>query len=613
MWRAHLRRIKMNPSPCASPELTALEPNSRVLVIDDNRLIHEDFQKILAPALNEQLAAAEAALFPELGGTPKRRIFEIERAFQGLDGIERMRRAMEEGRPPAVAFLDIRMPPGIDGVDTALRLLELSDELQIVLCTAHSDYSWEDLVERLGYTDRVLLLKKPFCAIEVLQIASALSAKWSFGRGARRTLDEINRIVEERTEALRVANEKLHAEIEQRQAAQEQMLRAQRLECVGALASGIAHDLNNLLSPISMGADLLHFAHLAPRDAHLVETMQSATARAAQLVSRMLTFARGREDERTLVDVAGVVREVARLAKETFPPRIQISQDLPAGLRLLHGHPTQLHQLLMNLCVNARDAMPEGGELTIAADNFDVDESFAAMVREAKPGAYLVLRVADTGTGIPPEIRDKIFDPFFSTKAPDKGTGLGLSTIAGIVRDHGGFLRVESTVGRGTSFAIHLPAAVEGALAQGGGSGPAAAAGAGRDHHGGRRRRGHPGSDRRHAGNARLPHARRSRRRGGVATPRPASRRGESRGDRPPDAVRGWLGAHPRGAAARARRARHLRHGGDGSSRGEAGCAQGDASAGEAVRLAAAAAGRAWCAAVVTRSGRVGGGAEAVT
>src|SRR5204863_3095822 len=136
----------------------------------------------------------------------------------------------------------------------------------------------------------------------------ALSAKWSFGRGARKTLDEINRIAEERTEALRVANEKLHAEIEQRKAAQEQMLRAQRPECVGALASGIAHDLNNLLSPISMGADLLHFAQLAPRDAHLVETMQSATARAAQLVTRMLTFARGRDEERCLVDVAGLVR-----------------------------------------------------------------------------------------------------------------------------------------------------------------------------------------------------------------------------------------------------------------------------------------------------------------
>jgi len=454
----------MNSSNCASPELTTLEANHRVLVIDDNRMIHEDFQKILAPTPNEQLAAAEAALFPELGTPARRRVFEIERAYQGLDGVEKMRRAVEEGRAPAVAFLDIRMPPGIDGLETAGRLLELSDELQIVLCTAHSDYSWEDLVQRLGYSDRVLLLKKPFCAIEVLQIATALSAKWSLGRGARQTLAEINRLAEERTEALRVANESLRAEVEMRKAAQEQMLRSQRLECIGALASGIAHDLNNLLSPISMGSDLLQLAHLAPRDAHLVETMQTATARAAQLVSRMLTFARGRDEERTLVEVGGLVREVARLARETFPPHIRVSHELAPGLRLLHGHPTQLHQVLMNLCVNARDAMPEGGELSIVAENFEVDESFAAMLPEAKTGEYLVLRVTDTGTGIPPEIREKIFDPFFTTKTPEKGTGLGLSTIAGIVRDHGGFVRLESTVGRGTTFSIHLPAAVDCAL-----------------------------------------------------------------------------------------------------------------------------------------------------
>jgi signal transduction histidine kinase len=456
----------MNPSHPASPELTTLEANNRVLVVDDNRMIHEDFQKILAPAQNDQLAAAEAALFPELGGTPRRRRFEIERAFQGLDGIEKMRRAIEESRPPAIAFLDIRMPPGIDGLETAVRLLELSDELQIVFCTAHSDYAWEDFVERLGYTDRVLFLKKPFCAIEVLQIASALSAKWSLGRAARKTLEEIHRIAAQRTEALRVANEKLSAEVEQRKAAQEQMLRAQRLECVGSLASGIAHDLNNLLSPIQMGADLLQCTQLAPRDAHLVETMQTATVRAAQLVSRMLTFARGRDEERTLVEVGGLVREVARLARETFPPHIQVRQELPAGLRLIHGHPTQFHQVLMNLCVNARDAMPEGGELRIAADNFEVDESFAAALPEAKPGEYLVLRVSDTGTGIPVEIRDKIFEPFFTTKSPEKGTGLGLATIAGIVREHGGFVRVESTVGRGTTFAIHLPAAVQCTLGQ---------------------------------------------------------------------------------------------------------------------------------------------------
>ncbi len=247
-------------------------------------------------------------------------------------------------------------------------------------------------------------------------------------------------------------------DITERKSLERQLLRAQRLEGIGLLAGGIAHDLNNVLAPILMGADLLK---LTARDEPVKQQLDSiveSAKRGADIVKQVLTFARGIEGERIPIEPKHVIKEMARMARETFPRNLRIQVDVPNDLWTVMGDPTQLHQVLLNLSVNARDAMPQGGILSYSARNVEVDPLLAQAQAHAKPGPHVVLRVQDTGTGIPPEVLDRIFEPFFTTKELGKGTGLGLSTAMGIVRSHGGFITVESEPGKGTAFEAWLPA-----------------------------------------------------------------------------------------------------------------------------------------------------------
>jgi two-component system, cell cycle sensor histidine kinase and response regulator CckA len=238
-----------------------------------------------------------------------------------------------------------------------------------------------------------------------------------------------------------------------------QLLRVQRMESIGTLAGGIAHDLNNVLTPILMAVDLLKDPPDEDARRDLLTTIEESTERGAEMVRQILSFARGMEGRRVLVQIKHLVRDLEKVIGSTLPKSIAVGVRLARELWPLLGDPTQLYQVLMNLCVNARDAMPGGGRLTLAAENRWLDETAARAHPDARPGPYVQLRVADTGTGIPPAILDRIFDPFFTTKEIGKGTGLGLSTVLGIVRGHGGFLTVASEVGRGTEFTICLPAA----------------------------------------------------------------------------------------------------------------------------------------------------------
>ncbi len=236
-----------------------------------------------------------------------------------------------------------------------------------------------------------------------------------------------------------------------------QLRRAQRLESLGTLAGGIAHDLNNMLAPILMAVQILNAKTSDANLKKLIGSLESSTKRGSEVIKQVLTFARGTEQDFAPQQIRYVFSEIESIIKETFPRNIQLRTGISKDLSLVLGDATQLHQVLINLCVNARDAMPEGGRLTLAAEDMVMDESYARMMLGAHPGRYVMLTVADTGTGIPKDIQDKIFEPFFTTKEKGKGTGLGLSTVYAIVKSHHGLIKLYSEVGKGTEFKIFLP------------------------------------------------------------------------------------------------------------------------------------------------------------
>ncbi len=250
----------------------------------------------------------------------------------------------------------------------------------------------------------------------------------------------------------------INTDITEKKRMEEHFLRAQRMESIGTLAGGIAHDLNNILTPIILAADTLQGNRHAQMNPQLLDMIQVNARRGAEIASQVLAFARGVEGKRLTLDPRHLLEEIGQIARQTFPRAIEIQIDSPAPIWPVAGDPTQLHQVLLNLALNARDAMPHGGTLRFSAQNFSVDEHYARLYPDAVPGRYVLVSVSDTGAGIAPQLIGRVFEPFFTTKEIGKGTGLGLSIVAGIVRSHGGFVNVWSEPGRGSRFEIHLPA-----------------------------------------------------------------------------------------------------------------------------------------------------------
>lgn len=552
---------------------TTTAAHRRILVIDDNRSIHDDFRKILAPvnAADDALEAAEAALF----GSPvqaqtARQTFTIDTASQGEEGLQMVKNAQAEGLPYAMAFVDVRMPPGWDGIETTRQIWQVCPDMQIVICTAYADCCWSEVQEQIKPRDRMLILKKPFDIIEVLQLAISLTEKsrllleskshlqdleqrvklrtqeleasklaahekasllelsrdailvcgldhrvtywnksaerlygWTAAEAIGRLVTEIKDqhsevfqqafekvmqagewdgelqqvgkdgrklIVEGRWTLLRDAAGQprsilvINTDITERKKVEEQLLRAQRMESLGTLAGGIAHDLNNALTPIMMSIELLKLHEQDALRLGVLATIENSARRGADMVRQVLSFSRGVEGQRVEVQAGHLLKGIEKIANETFHKNIRVSSDIPANLWIVQGDPTQIHQMLLNLCVNARDAMPNGGTLKLSAGNLMLDEQCAAMIAGAKPGPYLFIELEDSGTGMPPEVIDRIFEPFFTTKELGKGTGLGLSSALAIIKSHQGFIRVSSELDKGSKFQVYLPAQiVEGA------------------------------------------------------------------------------------------------------------------------------------------------------
>lgn len=427
-----------------------LHRNLRILAVDDNPAIHDDFHKILTvPASeSETMAAAEAVLFGSRPEVTAHLPFEITSAYQGEEALAMVKAAVEKGKPYAMAFVDVRMPPGWDGVETIHHLWEVDPHLQVVICTAYSDYFWEEIAKRLGRSDSLLILKKPFDNVEVLQVAHALTRKWQLREQAQMRMEELDRLVAERTEALRASEERLR--------------QAQKMEAIGQLAAGVAHDFNNILTVIQGHAGLqLARGNLAPEALESFQQVSAAAERAASLTRQLLAFSRKQVMQRGPVDLNQVIGRLTKMLRRLIGEHIELSIATAKDLPVVRGDATNLEQIILNLVVNARDAMPKGGTITVETAFEDMTRAMTTRHPDAAVGPHVRLSVRDTGTGIDPANLERIFEPFFTTKDPGLGTGMGLATVHGIVKQHGGWIEVASGVGAGSTFSVFLPASSE--------------------------------------------------------------------------------------------------------------------------------------------------------
>ncbi len=353
-------------------------------------------------------------------------------------------------------------------------LLDKAQDAIIVRGLDHRIIYWNRSAERLygwsaseavGGNIREMLYASPEAFLAATQ-ATLDSGEW-VGEIEQLTRDRRQKVVEGRWSLVHDSqgNPKsilaINTDVTERKLLERQFLRAQRLESIGTLAGGIAHDLNNVLAPIMMSIDLLRNHITRPGGVEILDLIGASARRGAEMVGQVLAFARGVEGRSIVVDVSQVVGELVRIIQDTFPKNIRVETTIQPDLWMIKGDPTQLHQVLLNLCVNSRDAMPDGGLIRLKLVNFTIDAHYAAMNIEARLGPHVMIDVEDSGHGISREIIDQLFDPFFTTKEAGKGTGLGLSTSQAIVKSHGGFIRVASEPGASARFQIMLPGDAE--------------------------------------------------------------------------------------------------------------------------------------------------------
>ncbi|HZN08233.1 MAG TPA: PAS domain S-box protein [Pyrinomonadaceae bacterium] len=363
----------------------------------------------------------------------------------------------------------------LDQAQDAIMVRDLDHNVLFWNKGAEKIYGWS-ASEVIGKNAQEILFKERSRQFEEARKELIANGEWSGEmRQTRRDGSEI--IVESRWTLVRDEREQpksvlvINTDVTEKKRMESQFLRAQRMESIGTLAGGIAHDLNNVLSPILMAVDMLQLKTTDESSKRWLDVLRTNAERGGNMVRQVLSFARGIEGERVALQPKHLIKEIVKILRETLPKSIEISFKVPDSLWIISADATQMHQVLMNLCVNARDAMPEGGSISIMAENVYLDENYARMHIEAKAGRFVVVSVADTGPGMPPEIQNRIFEPFFTTKEMTKGTGLGLSTALTIVKSHGGFINVYSELHKGSQFALYLPAlntpgSVDAAVAQ---------------------------------------------------------------------------------------------------------------------------------------------------
>jgi two-component system cell cycle sensor histidine kinase/response regulator CckA len=384
----------------------------------------------------------------------KRLLTAIPRALQNAE--ERKRRRQAENRVRELAEM-------VNQAREAIIITDLQDRIIFWNAGAEQLFGWKS-DEVLGKGSAEIFSEDMHQPFSSSRDETSAKGAWSgemhlHGRAGNSVIVESRQTLIRGEAGAARAFLSINSDITDRKRLEEQFLRAQRMENIGLLAAGIAHDLNNVLAPMLMAAPMLREWVSEPAGLRMIDLLEKSAERGSGLVRQILAFAQGVSSEHRLVQAKAVLREIVAVVANTFPKTIQLEENIPGELWPMKASPIQLHQVLLNLCVNARDAMPEGGTLRLQAQNCLLDPDAALAIPGGFAGAFVVLHVEDTGSGITPAVLERMWEPFYTTKDSDKGTGLGLSTVRGIVKSHGGFIEVRSEVGRGTAFRAYFPAA----------------------------------------------------------------------------------------------------------------------------------------------------------